>query len=566
MKIPWRNLGSEPAIATIEGLYLIVSPKPRSDTTAKEEENRAQSAKQRRLKLAELLGSDRKHDKDSEEAGDKGKKKKKKKKSGFIKKMRMKVVNNVQIFVNNVHIRFEDNISNPRQPYAAGLTIDHFHAQSTDGDWKPTFLKLGEELAHKLITLKDLAIYWDHAADKSQVHLKYKDHAQMAEIMDQLAADAALNTAAAVATVTQPHLQSNKGGPPLTPAVPAMLSKPAPSAKGHHYIIRPISGVLKATMWNGAALRLDQPKMKLDVELETVELGLNRVQFSSLLDILDYFSQYNANSRYMKYRPKGGVTPQENPRGWWQYAINSVRATIREKNEQWSWEHMMQWKRHRQRYIELYRDKKSGKRKLKSAEAQELSDLEHAHSYKDLLTWRRLANAAIDIKKMKKKEDKEREKQERKEKQQKFFSKLLLKSDKKKSKSKDKDKVKDKDKERDKDKDKDKSRWMSSKKKDKKSKSSKSDSLEESAGGMDDDSLDESSIADSETSSVMSAGMSDDGSASGDNLGSDAVGSAADQQAAEALKELYRAIDYNDTDGDDKQKEYPPEVCGDWAR
>lgn len=31
LKIPWRNLGAEPAIVNIEGLYLIVTPKPKSD-------------------------------------------------------------------------------------------------------------------------------------------------------------------------------------------------------------------------------------------------------------------------------------------------------------------------------------------------------------------------------------------------------------------------------------------------------------------------------------------------------------------------------------------------------
>jgi len=68
----------------------------------------------------------------------------------FFKKIRSKVVNNLQIFINKIHIRFEDDQSNSRQPYAAGFTIEHFHAQSTDGDWRPTFLKLQEEISYKV--------------------------------------------------------------------------------------------------------------------------------------------------------------------------------------------------------------------------------------------------------------------------------------------------------------------------------------------------------------------------------------------------------------------------------
>jgi vacuolar protein sorting-associated protein 13A/C len=287
-------------------------------------------------------------------------------------------------------------------PFAAGLTLDFFHAQSTDGDWKETFVKLQTEIIHKLVTLRDLSLYWDNVdrvADRSgSIQLQYKDRVEMARLMDDLMV---------------PH-------PPPSDSVVTSGSQPGGRIGGvskfHHYILNPISGLLKLTLSNSTEFKIDVPKTQLDLELEAVRLGLNRVQFSTILDAIDYMTAYNKNVKYLKFRPKDGITPRENPRAWWRYVINSVRQTIHERNEQWTWSHMMEWKKDRQSYIDLYKERKLGKRKLKPQETAELDRLEVKHSYKTLLTWRRLANAAIDLRKLKKKETKEKEKSASREK------------------------------------------------------------------------------------------------------------------------------------------------------
>ena len=74
----------------------------------------------------------------------------------------MKVVDNLQVFIDRVHVRYEDDgVSVPGVSFALGVTLDHIHAQSTDADWTPSFLTVAQKLAHKLVSLKHLAVYFN---------------------------------------------------------------------------------------------------------------------------------------------------------------------------------------------------------------------------------------------------------------------------------------------------------------------------------------------------------------------------------------------------------------------
>jgi hypothetical protein len=37
-----------------------------------------------------------------------------------------------------------------QRPFCVGLTLESLHAQSTDEDWNPTFLKTNEQIIHKV--------------------------------------------------------------------------------------------------------------------------------------------------------------------------------------------------------------------------------------------------------------------------------------------------------------------------------------------------------------------------------------------------------------------------------
>ena len=44
----------------------------------------------------------------------------------------------LQIEISNVHVRYEDETSDPSSPFAFGLTLDRLSLHSVDGQWRPT--------------------------------------------------------------------------------------------------------------------------------------------------------------------------------------------------------------------------------------------------------------------------------------------------------------------------------------------------------------------------------------------------------------------------------------------
>lgn len=59
---------------------------------------------------------------------------------GFINQLTTKIVDNLQFTMKNIHIRYEDNISDPGHPFAAGITLKELSALSTDDNWEPKFI------------------------------------------------------------------------------------------------------------------------------------------------------------------------------------------------------------------------------------------------------------------------------------------------------------------------------------------------------------------------------------------------------------------------------------------
>lgn len=114
MNIPWANLTSKPAEIIIEDLYLLAVPAAESKVDLEEDEARAQAAKQEKLKNHDVLrsaGTDLGSDGDNQQN------------QGVFESLVGKIVNNVQITIKNIHIRYEDTLSVP------GVSMTHTNVQ-----------------------------------------------------------------------------------------------------------------------------------------------------------------------------------------------------------------------------------------------------------------------------------------------------------------------------------------------------------------------------------------------------------------------------------------------------
>lgn len=104
-----------------------------------------QKAKQEMLETAELFRSSKASEPTDET---------------FVNSLVGKIIDNLQIVIKNIHIRFEDQISHSGAPFSLGLTLSNLSAVSTDADWNEAFLDDPKAPTHKLAKLDSLAVYW----------------------------------------------------------------------------------------------------------------------------------------------------------------------------------------------------------------------------------------------------------------------------------------------------------------------------------------------------------------------------------------------------------------------
>lgn len=93
------------------------------------------------------------------------------------------IVQNVQIHIKNVHIRYEDDTTIPGRTYAFGISINELRAESTDKQWKANFASVLEaEVVYKLLYLTGFSLYWDSGAtmygslELSVIHARLSSH------------------------------------------------------------------------------------------------------------------------------------------------------------------------------------------------------------------------------------------------------------------------------------------------------------------------------------------------------------------------------------------------------
>lgn len=87
------------------------------------------------------------------------------------------ILENLELKINDVHIRYEDAITVKGIHFAAGIKINSLTVQSCDSSWQARSNAPNDQnISYKLIELKDLSIYWDRLTEANQCsHLLSKE-------------------------------------------------------------------------------------------------------------------------------------------------------------------------------------------------------------------------------------------------------------------------------------------------------------------------------------------------------------------------------------------------------
>lgn len=146
LKIPWKNLYSLPVEADIEDLYLLVAP---NSAVSYDEEKQKKADSE--VKKAELAKVDEARKRELEKDKPKADK-------SFTEKMVAQIINNVQIRIKNVHIRYEDRTTSTI-PFALGITLSSLEVFTTDMNWERAFFSEALSKVFKVAKLNGLAVY-----------------------------------------------------------------------------------------------------------------------------------------------------------------------------------------------------------------------------------------------------------------------------------------------------------------------------------------------------------------------------------------------------------------------
>ncbi|KAM9393107.1 intermembrane lipid transfer protein VPS13A isoform 2-T2 [Pholidichthys leucotaenia] len=311
LKIPWKNLYTQSVEATLDGVYLLIVPTASIKYDAEKEEKQLQEARQRELQRIEetkLKAAEQENPKLE-------------KQDTFVEKLVTQVIKNLQVKISNIHVRYEDDVTNLNCPLSFGVSLKNLSLQTADKNWNPSLLDENSKLFFKLVQLDDLFAYWNVNS------VLFSNHSP------------------------DEALQCLRRSMEIHPSLPV----------SHDFIFRPISADAKLRMNPRSDIDFSTPKVDLMVNLCEVAIELNRSQYISILELLGSVDMMSRNLPYRKYRPM--ISVHRHASIWWKYAITGIlEVDVKPRLHMWSWQHI---RRHRQivkNYRELYKEKLTSKK------------------------------------------------------------------------------------------------------------------------------------------------------------------------------------------------------------
>lgn len=203
----------------------------------------------------------------------------------------------------DVHVRYEDSVSNPAAPFACGVMVQSFAFHTTDAEGRDVFLdrtatnqQKATAFVHKAVAVTQLGVYWDRLGGPHQPPLQHAPdiEQQMAAMVRDMA----------------------------TPATPSSRDR-------HEWLLRPCSVAVQLTK-NESQDYARVAKFTAQATLQGVALGLARSQYEDMWFVHQAFDGRRAIETHFRYgRCRPFHSACERPREWWDYATRLVLAAQR---------------------------------------------------------------------------------------------------------------------------------------------------------------------------------------------------------------------------------------------
>lgn len=273
-----------------------------------------------------------------------------KKTASFTERLIATIIDNIQITIRNIHIRYEDYESNPWRPINFGVVLPLLQIYTTDANWQRAFLQQ-QAAVYKELILTNFFIYFN--TERSLCY-PCRDKASMMKIFQNIIVpDGTTSTAVSASTITE-VVQSK---PALVP------TRASPDAHQVQYVFTPLNGYVRAIMQKHVDKDdIRTPKYGISSTLHTIGFSLSEAQFNGILQLLATLSalQQQLSDLYAPFDPvrlyRAGTDEEKfkyidyykrTLNASWLAELNEVQKHEKEKlEEQLSFEDLATWRQY----------------------------------------------------------------------------------------------------------------------------------------------------------------------------------------------------------------------------
>ncbi|XP_028786889.1 uncharacterized protein LOC114742843 [Neltuma alba] len=355
LKVPWKSLGKAPVVVLIDRVFILANPALDGRTIKEEDVEKLFQAKLQEIKEAEsaTLDAISKSNFRSPPSG-----------NSWLSSLIATIIGNLKITISNVHIRYEDSISNPGHPFCSGVTLAKLAAVTMDEQGKETFDTSGAlDKLRKSLKLQRLALYHDSDCPPWEIDKRWEDVSpqEWIEIFED--------------GINEP---SDDCRP---------VSK---WAMKRTYLVFPINAILQYhRLGKQEQHNPEIPFEKASLVLSDVCVTLTEGQYYDWIKLLEAASRYKTYVEVSHLRPV--VPVSEAPDLWWKYA---AQAGLQQRMMCYrlSWDQIRNLCRCRRQYIQLYM---ASLQHSSHVNHEEIREIEKDLDPKVILLWRLLAHAKV---------------------------------------------------------------------------------------------------------------------------------------------------------------------------
>lgn len=333
LKVPWSNLGRQPVEVSIDRLYILAKPKKESDVEvgpaegkdAKEShealEAAFQKAKLQRVKRQEARWVEEIKEMENKKAGSSvGNDGHHGGAGAFIRGLIDTIIGNLQLSITNLHVRYEDDVTNKGHPFACGVTLESIAGFTIDDLGRKAFVTSSPlDLLRKAFVLRRMALYFD---------------------------------------CETPPWNPQRSWHELDPLDWQGWFQPGIAAEdelqvARQYVLHPVDGrSTYVRRGRNVKRKEEEPASEIDLNLESVALALTQPQYRSYSLLLSEVSTYTARLPQVGYRPKERPAPGIRARIWWHYALLAIRQ--QREAHQMPWSRVIRCVQMQRKYITAY--------------------------------------------------------------------------------------------------------------------------------------------------------------------------------------------------------------------